>query len=270
MFSRFLSFGAVLLFCFVAYGAELKVCADPANLPFSDSNRRGFDNRVAELLARELGAKVTYQWARYGRGFVRNVVTAGACDVMIGLPEGIRGLQIAGPYYRSTYVFVTRTREKQISSFDDPALRHMKIAVQVLEDDYAPPARALSRRGLTNNIIGFELNGDDDGGIIRAVALKQVDAAIVWGPLAGYYARKFGSNLKLMPVLPEVDPPLLAFTFRMGVGVRKDNPELFARVQRALQARQSDIQRILRTYNVPLLEAASPQKLAPSTGGGRR
>lgn len=270
MSSRFLSVVALFLFAIAGHAAELKVCADPANLPFSDSKQRGFDNRVAEILARDLGAKVTYHWSRFGRGFVRNLVNGGACDVMIGLPEGIRGLRIAGPYYQSTYVFVTRVGEKRISSFDDPALRQMKIAVQVLEADYAPPARALARRGMTHNITGFELDGEDDGRIVRAVARKQVDVAIVWGPLAGYYARRFGSRLTLTPVSPEVDPPSLAFTFRMGVGVRKDRPELFARVQKALLDSQREIRKILQSYNVPLLETPSPLQVASSSGGGSR
>lgn len=271
MCSRFLSTCAAfaLLAVTAAMAADLKVCADPANLPFSDSKHRGFDNRVAEVLARELGAKVSYHWARFGRGFVRKVVNAGACDVVVGLPEGIRGMQIAGPYYSSTYVFVTRTGENKLSSFDDPALRGMKIGVQVLDDDYAPPARALARRGLISNITGFELDGNDDGAIIRAVARRQIDAAVVWGPLAGYYARKFGTTLKLTPVKPEVDPPLLAFVFKMGVGVRKDDPDLFLRVQRALQLRGVEIRRILRSYNVPLIEISSPKQLA-SSGGGRQ
>ncbi len=271
MCSRFLSICAalVLLTAMSTAAAELRVCADPANLPFSHSKHRGFDNCVAELLAHELGTKVSYHWVRFGRGFVRNVLNAGACDVMVGLPEGIRGVQIAGPYYSSTYVFVTRAGEKQLSSFDDPALRGMKIGVQVLDDDYAPPARALARRGLTKNITGFELDGKDDGAIVRAVARRQIDAAVVWGPLAGYYARSFRTPLKLTPVKPEVDPPLLAFVFKMGVGVRKNDPNLFRRVQRVLQLRQVEIRRILRSYNVPLIETASPNQVA-SSGGGRQ
>jgi mxaJ protein len=267
MCSRFLNAFVILLLLATSAGAEqLKVCADPANLPFSNSKRQGFDNRVAELLARELDAKVEYHWSRVGRGFVRNVVNGGACDVLVGVPVGMRGLQIAAPYYRSSYVFVTRRAVKPIKSFDDPRLRDLKVGVQVLDEDYAPPGRALARRELTQNLVGFEMSGKDDGAIIRAVARKKIDVAVVWGPLAGFYANQYGNQLRLTPVEPAIDPPALAFAFDMGIGVRKDNPELFAKIQNALQSQQQEIRRVLRRYGVPL-ERESDARVSSARGG---
>jgi mxaJ protein len=228
------------------------VCADPQNPPFSTRKQSGFENRIANAIAAELHEPIRFHWSRMGRGFVREIVNKGACDAVISVPVGIRGLRVTAPYYRSTYVFVTRRADTPLSSLDDPRLAGMKIGVQVLEDDYAPPARALARRNLTKNVVGFEMD-ENAGEIMSAVAKGKVDTAIVWGPLAGYYARRYGSKLRITPVTPEMDPPRLPFTFEMGVGVRKSNPELYGRLNEAVQRAQPQIRRILREFNVPTL-----------------
>src|SRR6185369_16533936 len=157
---------------------------------------------------------------------------------------------------------VTRRSTHPIESLDDPRLANMKIGVQVLEDDYAPPARALARRRLTKNVVGFEMD-ENAGEIITAVAQRKVDTAIVWGPLAGYYAKQYGSALRLTAVKPEVDPPMLPFTYELGVGVRKSDTELLKRIDSALQLARPKIQRILKTYNVPTLPMGDmPQERA--------
>lgn len=248
---------------------ELKVCADPANLPFSHVNGTGFENRIAELLAKRLNRKVRYHWARMGRGFIRNIVNKGKCDVLIGVPVGMKGVQLTAPYYRSTYVFVTRRGEPKLSSFDDPSLKLKHIGVQVLDDDYAPPARALSRRGLTHNVVGFEMDGDSDGEIVSSVARGKVDTAVVWGPIAGYYAKRYRTALVLTPVAPEVDPPMLQFAYDISVGVSKSKPELFESIQRALYDSKPQIDRILRQYHVPTLPLSSAtETLSRSSGKG--
>src|SRR5438270_1598031 len=198
MYSAFLSVrartAAVLLCASLvassAFAADLTVCADPDNLPFSNRQQQGFENQLATLLGRELKANITYEWQRLGRGFVREVLNKGKCDVLLGIPQNFRGMLTTEPYYRSDYVFVVlRDRGIRLTSFDDPQLRRMKVGVQVLDEEYAPPAEALGRRGLIGNVIGFDSTGNDADSIIRAVLHKKVDAAIVWGPLAGYYAR---------------------------------------------------------------------------------
>lgn len=242
-----------------ALGAELKVCADPDNLPFSNRQQQGFENRVAELLSRELHANITYEWQRLGRGFVREVLNKGKCDVVLGIPQNFRGMLTTAPYYRSDYVFVVRRdRGLHFASFDDPQLRHMKIGVQVLDEEYAPPAEALGRRGLIGNVVGFDSTGDDADSIIRAVLHKKVDAAIVWGPLAGYYARAHRGELELTPV-PQFDSAL-PMAFSISMGVSRSNIKLRDQLDAVIERRRPEIERILRSYGVPMLPASATAK----------
>ena len=255
---RFLS--VLLLFSAVAGGTTtLRVCADPNNLPFSDNRHEGFENKIAQVLARDIGAQVTFEWQRVGRGFLRNVLNKGACDLLLGVPVGMRGLLVTEPYYRSTYVFVTRSAEPQINSFDDPKLKSKTIGVQMLEEDYAPPGRALARRGLSNNIRAFDMD-EDPGAIVAAVAHRNVDLAVVWGPLAGYYAARYGNQLHLTSVAPEIDPPQLPFTYSIAVGVRKNAPELYQQVNAAMERDAEKIQQILHSYHVPMLPVAGHEQ----------
>jgi mxaJ protein len=249
---RFISLAACLCVSVLSFAKPLTFCADPANLPFSSRQQSGFDNKVAQILGRELGMAVNFRWGRMGRGFVRDVVNKGECDAMLGVPVGMPGLLLTSPYYRSTYVFVSRVGTKKISSLDDPRLLKMRIGVQVLEDDYAPPARALARRQLSKNIVGFDMD-EDPGAIIAAVVTGKADVAIVWGPLAGYYAHKYGTRLQLTKVSPEIDPPMLPFVFSMAVGVRKSDPLLQAKLNTAIAKSEPQIQAVLRGYHVPLV-----------------
>lgn len=253
MCSRFLSVVlASTLLTGISFAKPLTFCADPANLPFSSRQQTGFDNKIALLIGKDLGVPVRFYWGRMGRGFVRNVVSKGECDALLGVPVGMRGLLVTEPYYRSAYVFVTRRDKKAIRSLDDPRLQSMHIGIQVLEDDYAPPARALARRGLSKNVVGYEMD-EDPGEIISAVVHGKVDTAIVWGPLAGYYAHIYKTRLRLIPVTPEADPPMLPFTFSVAIGVRKSDPELYRKIQKALKRAAPQVSAILRDYKVPLL-----------------
>jgi mxaJ protein len=242
---------------FASAATPLKVCADPDNLPFSNRKAQGFDNKIAAVLAQELGRNLQFVWQRAGRGFVRENLNKGVCDVLVGVPAQFRPVLTTAPYYSSSYVFVTRRdRRLKISSFDDPRLKDLKIGVQILDDDYAPPARALSRRQLVANIVGFEVDGEEAGDIVRAVAQKKVDVAVVWGPLAGYYAVRQAVPLELAPVEPEFDPPALPFRFAMSLGVRKSDRALKEQLERALAKRHAQINRILRAYSVPEYQIA--------------
>ena len=232
----------------------LHICADPANLPFSNRQQQGFENRIAELVARDMHASLTYQWQRMGRGFVREFLANGKCDMVVGIPTNYAQMLTTRPYYRSTYVFVSRRSARiQPASFNDPELHSMKVGVQVLDDDYAPPAHALARRGMQANIVGFETTGADAPSIIRAVANKKVDTAVVWGPLAGYFAKQYPGKLTLTPVQPEVDPPGLPFTFAISMGVRKGNTRLHDELETVLSRQRSAIDKILHQYGVPTL-----------------
>ena len=236
---------------------ELRVCADPENLPFSNIQQAGFENHIAELVARDLDARLIYVWQRMGRGFVREYLGNGKCDLLVGVPTNYPAVLTTDPYYRSTYVFVMRRDATfQLASFDSPELRNLKVGVQVLDEDYTPPGQALARRGLQDHLVGFDTLGENAGSIIRAVANRRVDIGIVWGPLAGYFARERGNDLLIRPVKPEVDPPGLPFTFAISMGVRKGNTGLRDELEQVLLERKAEIRRILDDYGVPELPLA--------------
>lgn len=250
-----------LLLPLPARGAELRVCSDPNNLPFSNERREGFENRLAELVARELNAKVTYHWFAQRRGFVRNTLNANKCDVIMGVPSSFELALTTRPYYRSGYVFVTRRdRGLRIHSLDDPRLRQLKIGVQIIGDDYAssPPAHALANRGMTRNVVGYSVYGDyaqdsPTRRIVDAVARREVDLSAVWGPTAGYFAKKSSVPLAVTPFTPEIDLPFLPFVFDISMAVRRGDTALRDKLDRIIEKRQRDIDRILREYGVPLL-----------------
>jgi ABC-type amino acid transport substrate-binding protein len=156
-------------------------------------------------------------------------------------------------------VFVSRRAQtlELARGFDSSDLRRLKIGVQVLEEEYAPPGEALARRGLQAAIVGFDTTGDGAESIVRAVARREVDIAVVWGPLAGYFARRFPGNLTLTRVEPEVDPPGLPFTFAISMGVRKGNLALRDELERILTKRQPEIRNILNEYKVPQIPLIS-------------
>jgi quinoprotein dehydrogenase-associated probable ABC transporter substrate-binding protein len=240
----------------------LRVCADPNNLPFSNRRLEGFENRIAETLARELGARVTYTWWAQRRGFIRHTLGAGACDVVMGLPRGYDRALLTRPYYRSTYTMVTRRDTAPIRSLDDPALRRLRVGVQMIGDDYAntPPAHALARRGIVDNIVGFMVYGDyaqenPPARIVEAVADGRIDVAVVWGPLAGYFAPRQRVPLDVVPLAEAVDSGV-PLAFDIGAGVRPDDRALHDELERALERRRDHIARILVTYGVPSLPMA--------------
>jgi quinoprotein dehydrogenase-associated probable ABC transporter substrate-binding protein len=240
----------------------LRVCADPNNLPFSNARREGFENRIAELLGRALQRPVRYVWSSDWHGFVRKTLGARRCDVIMGMPAGSDQVLATCPYYASTYVFLSRRdRGIAVSSFDDPALRQLRIGIHFIGDDYAnpPPAQALGQRRIVDNVTGYSLHGDASrpnppADLIRAVARRKVDVAIVWGPLAGYFATREGVPMRIVPVSPARDRTGLPFTFAISAAVRRDDSTLRAQLDSALVARRPEIRRILEQYGVPLVD----------------
>lgn len=253
--------GAILL-ALPAQARALRVCADPNNLPFSNEARQGFENRIVELLAGDLGAEVTYTWWAQRRGFLRNTLKAGLCDVVPGIPTGTEALRTTKPYYRSTYVFLTRSDGPAVASFDDAVLRDAKVGVQLAGGDGAgtPPGQALSRRGIVANVRGYSVLGDyaqanPPARIVHAVADGDVDVAVVWGPLAGYFAAREDRPLRVTPVAPQVDGPRLAMAFDISMGVGRADDSLRAELDEALARRKGDIDAILAEYRVPRADA---------------
>jgi mxaJ protein len=245
----------------------LRVCADPNNLPFSDSAGRGFENRLAELVAADIGAQVRYTWWAQRRGFIRNTLSAGACDLVPGVPARFDPVATTAPYYRSTYVFVTRRDlVPVIEWFDDPRLRQLKVGVHLIGDDYAnpPPVSALARRGIVRNVAGYTIYGDyrepnPPARLIEAVARGDVDVAIVWGPLGGYFVRSSDVPLRATPVRRPDDGPGVPFTFAIAMGARHEDTALVRTVGAVLQRRRADVRRILEQYGVPLLAQQEPK-----------
>jgi mxaJ protein len=240
----------------------LRVCADPNNLPFSNDRRQGFENKLAEMLAADRGMRVEYTWWAQRRGFVRNTLGAEACDVLLGVPSSFELAQTTRPYYRSSYVFVARhDRRLDLESLDDPRLAQLKLGVQMVGDDFAnsPPAHALSARGLIQNIVGYSVLDDysqpnPPARIVDAVARGEVDAAVVWGPLAGYFATREPVPLDLRPVTPEIDPPFLPFAFDISMAVRRGDTERLQMLEEFITRRQTDIDRLLADYGVPRVD----------------
>jgi mxaJ protein len=248
-----------LLIATPLHARELRVCADPNNLPFSNVARDGFENRIVALLAAELDATLTYTWWAQRRGFIRNTLKAGLCDLVPGVAAGMEMLVTTAPYYRSAYVFVTRPDGPVLASIDDEALRTLKIGVQMIGDDGAntPPAHALARRGIADNVRGFMVYGDyrepnPTAAIIAAVARREIDVAIAWGPLAGYFAPRQDVPLHITPVAPARDLTL-PLAFDIAMGVRHGDEALRAEIDAALSRRHDDILAILKSHGVPLV-----------------
>ena len=240
---------------------ELRVCADPNNLPFSNERGEGFENKIVAIVAEELGANVEYTWWAQRRGFLRNTLKAGLCDLVPGTPSNMEGMRTTAPYYRSTYVFVTRADGPSIASFNDPVLRDLKVGVQLIGDDgwNTPPAHALSRRGLIQNVRGYTLYGDysqpnPPARIIAAVAEGEVDAAVAWGPMAGYFATRQSVPLQVAPVRPHFDGPQLPMVWDISMGVRKEDEALRQEIDAALNRRRGEVDAILDDYGVPRLD----------------
>ena len=243
--------------CHRAPARTIRVCADPNNLPFSNQAEQGFENKLASILAADRGARLEYQWWAQRRGFVRNTLGAHTCDVVMGVPASFDPALTTQPYYRSSYVFVARReRHLGLGSLDDPRLRRLRIGVQMIGDDFSntPPAHALSNRGIVRNVVGYSVFGDYSqpsplSTIVEAVDRGEVDAAVVWGPAAGYFAR--GKPLELTPIEPRQDSPSLPFTFAIAMGVRRGDTALRDELNDFIARREADINRVLDDYNVP-------------------
>jgi mxaJ protein len=239
----------------------LRVCADPNNLPFSNRSGEGFENKIASLLAADRRADLSYTWWAQRRGFVRNTLQAGACDVIIGVPTDFTLARTTRRYYQSSYVFVSRRdRHLHLRSLDDPRLAQLRIGVQMIGDDAAnsPPAHALAARGILN-VVGYSVYGDYSqpsplSTIVAAVDRGTVDAAVVWGPAAAYFARAATHALDVTPVTPRADGPALPFVFDISMAVRRGDTQLAATLDDFIVRRRGDIDGILADYGVPRVE----------------
>lgn len=246
---------------------ELRVCGDPNNMPFSNEKLEGIENKIADVIAKDLGETVTYFWWPHQRGVVKRVLNAKHCDVMLGIPKGYDLVLWTRPYYRTGYVMVYRKdRKLKLRSLDDPALKTLKIGVQV----NTPPHDALGRRGIADNVVGYQLMFDSNfhaedypGKVVEDVLAGTVDVGMVWGPIAGYFAKKKGAPLEIVPIEDRLDSGL-PFAFDIAMGVRKGDKQLKDQLEGALARRHDEIEHVLADFGVPLLPAA--EEKAPDKG----
>ncbi|MFL6730971.1 MAG: quinoprotein dehydrogenase-associated putative ABC transporter substrate-binding protein [Sphingomicrobium sp.] len=239
---------------------KLTACADPNNLPFSNRARQGFENKLAQMIASDLHARLDYVWWAQRRGYVRNTLNERNCDFWPGIGSNVEMVATSRSYYRSTYVFVTRERDKLGGlTLDDPRLKRLKIGVQMVGNDQTntPPAHALASRGIIANVRGYMLYGDyrrpnPPSEIMQAVERGDVDVALVWGPLAGYFAARSPVPLHLDPVTPWFADMQWPMQFDISVGVQKDNQKLLKEIDQILARRSAEIRNLLTDYHVPL------------------
>lgn len=259
-------------------GGTLRVCADPNNLPFSNEAEQGFENKIASLLAEEIGARLQYTWWPQRRGFVRNTLEARTCDVIVGVPVDYELVETTSPYYRSTYVFVWREDERlELESLLDERLRHLTIGVHLTGDDGTnpPPVHALGMRGIVDNVVGYMIYGDyrepdPPARLIEALAAGDIDIAAVWGPTGGFFAGRSTPPLVVRPIVDTDAFGRLPFEFSIAMGVRRGDTQTKQLLETAIAKRSDDITAVLRAYGVPLvtadsgeIEVASLEEAAP-------
>ncbi|HET7500176.1 MAG TPA: substrate-binding domain-containing protein [Kofleriaceae bacterium] len=238
---------------------ELRVCGDPNNLPFSNEKLQGIENKIAPVIAKDLGLTVTYTWWPHQRGLVKRVLNTGRCDVMLGIPKGYDPVLWTKPYYRTGYVIAYRKDTGiKVRSLDDPALKKLKIGVQV----NTPPHEALGQRGIADNVVGYQLMFDSNfhaedypGKMVEDLVAGTIDVALVWGPIAGYFVKKKAAPLEIVPLEDRADGGS-RFAFDISMGVKKGNTELKAKLEQALARKHDAIEHILEDFGVPLLPAA--------------
>jgi mxaJ protein len=240
----------------------LRICADPANLPYSSEDQRGFENRIAGLVAADLGAELTYYWLPQWRGYARKTLQQQRCDVIPGMPAAAADVLTTDAYYRGAYAFVySPKRFPDLVSLDDARLRTLRIGVQVVGVDAnaTPPARALARRGIVDQVIGFPVMGDTPSAerIVDALADGSLDVGIVWSPQPGYFIAKRRADLVVVPIHGDARDP--AFDFAIAMGVRRDDPALQQAINASIARLKPKIDEVLRDYAVVRVDAPTAQ-----------
>lgn len=234
----------------------LRVCADPDNLPFSNEAGEGLENRIAELMAKTWDSKLEYVWWAAPRGMMR-MLNGRYCDVTLQMPVLSDMAGVTRPYYRTSYVIIQRTdAPHRITGLDDPELKRLKIGVHLFSADgeNTPPAMALARHGVVGNLVGFSTTYT--GGqarpedIVKAVADKSIDLAMVWGPIAGYYAKRLGLDLSFTPIEDDT-LTRMPFAYSMGMATRRADRAFRDSVQAFIDAHRPELQRILEDYGIP-------------------
>jgi quinoprotein dehydrogenase-associated probable ABC transporter substrate-binding protein len=232
-----------------------RVCADPRNLPFSNEAGEGFENKLAELFAKKLDKKVAYAWYPGATGFVRNTLNAHKCDVIMGFPQGNDFAQVTNPYYRTSYTLIFKPGSgiDAVDSLDDSILKTKRIGIVA----GTPPATYMAKKGLLAKAKSYPLTIDTrfdstSQTMIKDLESGEIDVGILWGPIAGYYAKNERPKLSIAPLTKEQGGPRLAY--RIGMGVRASDQEFKRLLNRMIQENQHEIDAILLSYGAPLLD----------------
>jgi quinoprotein dehydrogenase-associated probable ABC transporter substrate-binding protein len=233
----------------------LRVCADPRNMPFSTDRGEGFENKLAEFFAGKLGKGLAYAWYPQATGFVRNTLGAHKCDVMMGVPQGDDLVQVTNPYYRSVYALVFKhgIGLDGVDTLEDSRLKDKRIGIVA----GTPPANNMASNGLMAKAKPYPLVVDtrvdsSAAAMMHDLEAGEIDAGVLWGPMAGYYARQAGSAIAVVPLVKEKTGPRLAY--RIAMGVRPADQNWKRSLNRLIAVNQPAINNILLGYNVPLLD----------------
>ena len=235
--------------------SALRVCADPANLPFSNEAGTGFENKLAEMLAHELGVPLQYTWFPQTIGFVRNTLNAKRCDIVMGYAAGSDPVQNTNPYYRSAWVLVTKQGKglDDVGGLGDPRLKGKRLGVI----GGTPPATLLALNGLIGDAKPYRLNVDrrhesPSEDMVRDIASGEIDGGILWGPIGGYFAKQAGTPMSVIPLTQsEAGVPM---TFRITFGIRHGELDWKHRLNEFIAAHQAEINSVLLDYGVPLID----------------
>jgi quinoprotein dehydrogenase-associated probable ABC transporter substrate-binding protein len=232
----------------------LRVCADPNNMPFSTDKAQGFENKLAELLADKLGKDLSYSWYPQATGFVRNTLAAHKCDVIMGIPQGDDLVQVTNPYYRTAYALMFKQGHglEGVDTLGDPRLKGKRLGVVA----GTPPGNNMAANGLMANAKPYPLVIDtrvdsSAAAMMHDLAAGDIDAGVLWGPMAGYYARQSTPAVTVVPLVKETAGPRLAY--RIAMGVRYTDQEWKRQLNRTTQDNQPAINRLLLSFGVPLL-----------------
>lgn len=235
--------------------SQLRVCADPGNIPFSNQKGEGFENKIAELLAKEMGVPVTYTWFPQAIGFVRNTLGAGVCDLVIGAAQGEELMQNTNHYYKSSYVLIVKADSelKDLQSLDDPRLQDKALGVIA----GTPPATIMAMNGLMGKARPYALMVDrrfdaPAEKMIADINSGEIAAGILWGPMGGYYAKQNGAPLAVIPLVHETKGPRMSY--RITMGMRRNEQEWKHQMNELIAKKQNEINAILLSYGVPLLD----------------
>jgi quinoprotein dehydrogenase-associated probable ABC transporter substrate-binding protein len=242
---------------------ELRVCADPSNLPFSNQQEEGFENRAARIIAEELKLPVSYYWFPQVIGFVRNTLRARQCDLVMGTVAGDDIMQTTNPYYYSTYVTIVRAvRGLSFDGLADPKLATLRLGVI----SATPPTDLLVRHDLMKNTKPYALTVDTRyespaHELVKDVVSGEIDVGFVWGPIAGYYIKRDALPLRMTALHGESDAARM--DYRIAMGVRANEPEWRRRINAIILKRQADLTAVLREYGIPLLNEQGELSGAP-------